>query len=365
LKIVVITDIPSPYQVELFNAIADINGWNLAVVYVRRSAPERNWAPASILHRHCYLFETEISEITSLIVNADLAVFGGYRPIQINRLITIRNRTGKAWAFWGERPGYRFPGRIGRIYRAWGLRKVRSSQAPIWGIGEWALDGYRSELGEQRRFFNVPYCSNLDPFFAIERRFERDKPCRFLFSGNFIPRKGVDLVVSAFGQLSHEGYEAELHLVGSGPLENALKVRSSSFSSKVNLRGFTQWRDLASAYADADILVAPSLYDGWGLVVVEGLAAGMPVISTYSTGAARELIKPGNGWIIPAGNEEALLSVMRSAAILENDRKKAMSYYARQVARSQDLGPGVKRFVQTAEMTLEAWEKSGVTGKSC
>src|SRR5262249_15400696 len=162
----------------------------------------------------------------------------------------------------------------------------------------------------------------------------------FLFSGSFIRRKGVDLVVSAFGKLVSEGLDAELHLLGSGPLESALKTQLSSLSCRVRMHGFKQWCDLPSVYANADVLCATSRYDGWGIIVAEGLAAGMPVISTDHTGAARELIEPQSGWIVPSGDEAALLSAMRSAAMLEIDRRKTMSQCARKVAKKQDIECG-------------------------
>jgi glycosyltransferase involved in cell wall biosynthesis len=219
------------------------------------------------------------------------------------------------------------------------------------------VDGYRSELGEERCFFNVPYFSNLAPFFAIEKHFDGEKICRFLFSGSFIRRKGIDLVVSAFCQLVKEGFDVELDLLGSGPLENSLKKRLSSFACKTRLHGFKQWKDLAPVFANADVLCVPSRYDGWGLVVVEGLAAGLPVISTDRTGAAREMIEPRNGWVVPSGNGAALLSAMRSAATIGIDRRRTMSQNARQAARRQDIDFGVKRFEQAAEMTLDAWTR--------
>jgi hypothetical protein len=355
LKVVVVTDIPAPCHVQLFDAVAKLAGWTLRAIYVRRSAPERQWEATPVSHEHCFLSEAAASEVRSWLADCDLAVFSGYRPAEANQLIALRHQTGKAWAFWGERPGFHFDGWLGYLYRTWALRHLRYSRAPVWGMGNWAIDGYRSELGKGRRFFNVPYYSNLDPFFAIERSFDHESSCRFLFSGSFIRRKGVDLVVSAFGRLISEGHDATLQLLGAGPLESALKARSASFSSRVRVLGFKQYAELAPAYGGADVLIVPSRYDGWGLVVPEGLAAGMPVISTYSTGAARELIEPENGWIIPAGNEQVLLSAMRSAATLGIDRRKTMSRYARQVARSQDIESGARRFAHTAKMTVASW----------
>ena len=148
-----------------------------------------------------------------------------------------------------------------------------------------------------------------------------------------------------------------INLLGAGPLERAIKAQYWPLNSKVRLHGFKQWSELASVYAQADVLCAPSRYDGWGLVVVEGLAAGMPVISTDRTGAARELIDPGNGWVVPAGDDEALYLAMRSAATLGINRRKAMSDHARQTGRSQDIEIGVQLFARAAKMAVDYWRR--------
>ena len=133
------------------------------------------------------------------------------------------------------------------------------------------------------------------------------------------------------------------------------------FANKIRLHGFKQWDELASVYAQADILCAPSRYDGWGLVVVEGLAAGMPVISTDRTGAARELIEPRNGWVVPAGDKEALYLAMRSAATLGINGRKAMSAQARKTGSSKDIETGVRRFAQAAEMAVRCWSATAAS----
>src|ERR1700751_4608744 len=79
--------------------------------------------------------------------------------------------------------------------------------------------------------------------------------------------------------------------------------------SGVGFVGFRDWDELPREYAAANMLCVPSRYDGWGLVVPEGLAAGLPVIATDRMGAALEFVESGrNGWLIRAGGEEALLS---------------------------------------------------------
>src|SRR5262249_43137218 len=68
LRVVVVTDIPSPYQVELFDAVANLRNCDLTVIYVRRSATERMWNAPPISHNHRFLFETAASEVSSEIV---------------------------------------------------------------------------------------------------------------------------------------------------------------------------------------------------------------------------------------------------------------------------------------------------------
>jgi glycosyltransferase involved in cell wall biosynthesis len=355
VRIAVVTDIPSPYQVELFDELGLLPGWTVTIIYIRRSAKERSWDTRPISHEHLFLAEESDALLARIIIDCDLAVFSGYRPSRVARLMRLRSQSGKAWAFWGERPGLHFPGWLGRQYRRWALRDLRSSRAAVWGIGQWAVEGYRQELGTTRPFFNLPYFSRLGPFLQIKRRFDVDQPCRFLFSGSFIHRKGVDVLVAAFSRLVADKIDAELHLLGAGPLQKELQAKYVAFQNKVQIYGFRQWHELCTVYALADVLCVPSRYDGWGLVVPEGLAAGMPVISTDCTGAARELINCKNGWIVPAGNRDAFYDALKLAATLGAEQRRMMSEQARQAALTQDIEAGVQRFFSAATKTVEHW----------
>jgi glycosyltransferase involved in cell wall biosynthesis len=222
-------------------------------------------------------------------------------------------------------------------------------------MGEWGIEGYRREFGAKRRYLNVPYCSDLGPFFEIRREVQQNGHCQFLFSGSFIRRKGVDLLASAFTRLLAEGFDARLHLVGAGPLRQFLEGKCGPIRKNVVFHGFKQWDELASVYAEADILCAPSRYDGWGLVVVEGLAAGLPVISTDRTGAARDVLSATNGWLVRAGDEETLYSALKAAVNLTKERYRAMSEQARRSAANHDLTAGIERFLTAARVTRDQW----------
>lgn len=261
------------------------------------------------------------------------------------------------WCFWGERPGFRFSGLLGRSFRAWKLRTLRASSAPIWGIGEWAVDGWRGEFGSTRRYFNVPYFSDLNRFNQAPRT-SRPGRRRVLFSGSLIERKGVDLLAAVFRRVAGEHPALTLDIVGSGPLQAPLQSELVPLADRVVFHGFRQWSELPDFYARADVLCVPSRYDGWGLVVPEGLAAGLPVICTDRMGAAVDLIAPGvNGWVAKAGDPDSLYSALSAAARTSAGELGEMSTAAKRSVSQHQLEDGVSRFCGAAEGTLESWKR--------
>lgn len=349
MKVFVLTDIPSPYQVEFFNGIAVRNTVDLSVVYLRHSDPERMWQPARAEY-DCWTINGSramLSHAEELAAAADFAIFNYYHHPAAERLIARRAKTGKPWCFWGERPGLRKPQFAGAWFRKWKLKELRKSHAPIWGIGEFAVEQYRQEFGQRRVYKNLPYFSNLD-------RFSRDGASKrssrvFLFVGSFIERKGVDLLARAFLRLAREVPNVSLRIAGAGSLAGTIARTLQPLGERVEFAGFKHWSELPELYASADVLCVPSRYDGWGLVVPEGLAAGLPVIATDRMGAALEFIRTGrNGWLIPAANEDAILDAMRDAAALPDAALAQLAQQARESVSEHTLAHGVERFVTYA-----------------
>ena len=177
LNVVIITYIPSPYQVELFNAIALSGKFDLRVVYLQSNCDvpvARHWQQPEIQHDHVILGDGSKEQIEQYIDSCDLVVFNYYRHPLITQLIDRCLALDLPWCFWGERPGYQHPGLLGKLYRRWKLARLHRSAVPIWGVGIWGIDGYRSEFGD-RHYFNLPYFSNLSRFTASTRNFEREK----------------------------------------------------------------------------------------------------------------------------------------------------------------------------------------------
>jgi glycosyltransferase involved in cell wall biosynthesis len=227
---------------------------------------------------------------------------------------------------------------------------------PIWGIGSWAVVEWRREFGGDRLYFNVPYFSNLERFRFPFRELREPGRRKILYSGSLIDRKGVDLLATAFSMIAREFPGVSLTVVGTGTREDEMRAKLGHLSDRVTFEGFKPWDELPPVYRDADLLCAPSRYDGWGLIVPEGLASGLPVIATDRTGSAHDLIDPGiNGWIVSAGELDSLLVALREAVTLNSDRFTQMSLESSRSVAGHSLERGASRFVEACRETLAAF----------
>jgi glycosyltransferase involved in cell wall biosynthesis len=149
-------------------------------------------------------------------------------------------------------------------------------------------------------------------------------PLRVLWAGTFSIRKGAHHLLSAWGKLA-PGQKAVLQIFGANNLPRRLTAdlaKSIEFSPTIPRVA------LFERYRAADVLVFPTLCDGFGMVVTEAFSQGLPVITTTRAGAA-DLVRHGdNGLIVPPGDSDALaralewclvnrakLKAMRSAAL--------------------------------------------------
>jgi glycosyltransferase involved in cell wall biosynthesis len=136
---------------------------------------------------------------------------------------------------------------------------------------------------------------------------------RFLFVGQLIRRKGVDLLLRAVSQLPQSGWR--LDLIGNGPDREALMALAGrcGISSRVRFMGNQPNQVTLTAIRSADVLVLPSRWDGWGAVVNEALMLGTPTIVSNACGAASLVINDTCGSIFRSNDEKDLERALRSA----------------------------------------------------
>ncbi|WP_250473029.1 glycosyltransferase family 4 protein [Caballeronia sp. GAFFF1] len=135
----------------------------------------------------------------------------------------------------------------------------------------------------------------------------------FLFVGRLSAEKGIDTLVDAFKQLRKNVPNAELRIVGTGPLGDDLKkqVSEAGLQDAVHFLGSLQDEPLSREYFGATCMVLPSKREPWGLVTNEALSHGCPVIVSESCGCVPELVVEGvSGYSFPAGDVASLHRTM-------------------------------------------------------
>ncbi|WP_175944730.1 glycosyltransferase family 4 protein [Caballeronia sp. BCC1704] len=135
----------------------------------------------------------------------------------------------------------------------------------------------------------------------------------FLFVGRLSAEKGIDTLVEAFKQLRKNVPNAELRIVGTGPLGDDLKkqVAEAGLQDAVHFLGSLQDEPLSREYFGATCMVLPSKREPWGLVTNEALSHGCPVVVSESCGCVPELVVEGvSGYSFPAGDVASLHRTM-------------------------------------------------------
>jgi glycosyltransferase involved in cell wall biosynthesis len=135
---------------------------------------------------------------------------------------------------------------------------------------------------------------------------------RFLYSGRLIAVKRVDVLIAGFSAVADLMPDWDLVIAGGGHLEVGLRQAvPERLRDRVKFTGFMQMSDVRCCYRVCDVLVHPSEFEPWALVINEAVAAGMAVIATYVTGAAVELVRHNvNGMLVTPGSQEELERAM-------------------------------------------------------
>jgi glycosyltransferase involved in cell wall biosynthesis len=157
-----------------------------------------------------------------------------------------------------------------------------------------------------------------DPIYAsaaAHRDYRRAQ--RLLFAGSWLPRKGIHDLVAAFATLRQRCPELELQVLGGGVSDEiVLNAFPTELRTAINCVHAASDAESAAAYANADIYILPSRFEGTPLTLVEAMASGLPIVTTATCGM-RDIIRDGkNGRLIPLYSTEAIVEAV--SALIEN-----------------------------------------------
>ncbi len=167
-------------------------------------------------------------------------------------------------------------------------------------------------------------------------------PIELLAVGALIPRKGYTYLIAALADVQYEDWS--LTIVGATDHDRryAAQVREaileSGLRSKITLKGFLSDRELQACFARADVFVMPSLFEGYGMVLTEAVARGLPIVSTTG-GAIAETVPDDVAIKVEPGNSAALADALNrvlSSFELRQNLSEASWSIGRQLPRWED-----------------------------
>jgi glycosyltransferase involved in cell wall biosynthesis len=141
---------------------------------------------------------------------------------------------------------------------------------------------------------------------------------RFVSIGRLCEQKGQMLLLEAVRILRNDYPAIVLHLVGDGEFRAVFEryIQTHNLEKNIFICGWMTGAQIITELDAARAMVLPSFAEGLPVVIMEAFARQRPVVTTYIAGIP-ELVTPKNGWLVPAGNVEALIAAMR--AVIETD----------------------------------------------
>lgn len=150
------------------------------------------------------------------------------------------------------------------------------------------------------------------------------KKNKILFIGRLVVDKNIPLLLNTFSKIVNEFKNIKLLLVGQGNLQDSLLNLCKKLNIQKNVDFLDQKnkKEIIELLKNSDFLILPSFYEGWGLVAVEAMVTGTPVIITR-TGAGNSLINNmKNGIVVDINNEEQLYKAIKLLLINQRLRER-------------------------------------------
>jgi glycosyltransferase involved in cell wall biosynthesis len=172
---------------------------------------------------------------------------------------------------------------------------------------------------------------------------------RLVCVGRLCEQKGQLLLIEAVARLAERGLDCEVILAGDGEMRTAIEaaIARNKLESSVRITGWIDSAGVRDEILAARALVLPSFAEGLPVVIMEALALRRPVVTTYVAGIP-ELVRHGeNGWLVPAGDVEALADTIAEILTKSSEELLAMGETGRaMVLQQHDVDAEARKLVQ-------------------
>lgn len=310
MRLAIVTNIPAPYRVPVYNRLAAADGIELHVFYSVELEPDRNWDLPDFKHAHTYLkgriysrsgkFIHDNPEIFDRLktFSPDAVVTTGYNPTHLYAV---------GYALWYQR--HHIAMTDGTDISEAGLspihRRIRQFVLTRSSAFVAASNGGRRLFRQygvaDHKIYFSPLCANTSVEWATAVPVA--PAVDLLFSGRLVEAKNAMFFLEVAHRVAQRlGRRVRAAILGIGPQEGRVRAQAATIAHDVDVRfaGHVTQAELPRWFLAARLFLFPTSADVWGIVANEACTAGVPVIISPHAGVANELVQDGvNGYVLP------------------------------------------------------------------
>lgn len=337
MRILYLTNIPSPYRVDYFNELG--KNCELTVLFELKDSTERNdsWKNYSFKNfEGIFLSGKRIRTDAAIcpnvikylkknmydeIIVTNMSSPTGILAISLMKLKGLQYSIEGDGGFAGDGDGIKEKLKkwmISGAKECFSTSKIHDKYYLHYGAKENAI--FRYPFSSMRKSEILDYYISKGKKQGIRQKLSISEDKVILAIGQFIPRKGFDLLIKANEKTSRSW---GLYIIGGRPTEEYIDLVNKQDAKNIHFLDFMPKEQLQQFFLAADIFVLPTREDIWGLVINEAVAMGLPVITTNRCIAGTELVEEGkNGYLVEADNFDALAdAINRMESVVNNDEQ--------------------------------------------
>jgi len=224
------------------------------------------------------------------------------------------------------------------------------------GVIALSPDAEKRAVKTQKKYLLAPHAIDSAAYVPAISQHDTTSPVVLMTAGNFIYRKGYDLLIKALSMLDQSLGDKQpwvMRCYGSGETQDLRTLAlKAGIGAKIEFYSFLNEAELAKAYQESDVFVFASRKETYGVVLHEAAASGLPLVASTHAGATELLAQEGkNAFCIQPENTTKFASALEKL-VVDMELRRRFGHKSREIAERWDVKLNARRTVQWIESLL-------------